>query len=513
MRKKWAKTSAKVALLTAGFVVIGSGAGYADITSGDFGAASGNQLRVPASAPINVSGNSGSVLGQSRAKADSGASVHNHSSSMLTSGKFGLADGNQADVPVSAPVNATGNAVTGGGQAWALGHGHADAANGHGGHHRGSSVRSAAANVTHTARKAVPQVAASPTMPSPLSSLTDSVRALPGTQALTQTGKTLPLSKLPLKKRHLMASGHHGGMFSHGDFGLLSGNQAHTPVSVPVNACGNAAAVLGQAFAACKGSASVHNDGAGSDGMYTSGRFGALGGNQLDAPISAPINVCGNAASLGGQALALCKGRATVDNGGGNYHRVYTPRKPMPAQPKKPASPQAPVAAPKPELPKPNLPKPNLPKPKLPKANLPKLPIKVNEPTQSCDCAPVATTPEVPSLAVPKPQAPKVKLPKPQAPKVHVPKPSLPKVQMPKPKLPSVDMPKPQAPKVEVAVPSAPHKVANCGCVPQAKSITGGDDNSVIHMAKKQRKDTLGELSAGLRRHAPVSLNTITSDK
>ena len=503
MRKKWAKTSAKVALLTAGFVVIGSGAGYADITSGDFGAGSGNQLRVPASAPINASGNAGSVLGQARAMAHSGASVHNHSHDMLTSGKFALLGGNQADVPASAPVNATGNALTGGGQAWALGHGHADVVNGHGRHHRSySAARSAVANVTHTAHKALPQ-AASPTMPSPLSSLTDSVRALPGTQALTQVSQTLPVSKLPLKKkRHLMGSGHDGGMFSHGDFGLLSGNQAYTPVSVPVNACGNAAAVLGQAFAACKGSASVHNDGAGADGMYTSGRFGALGGNQLNAPISAPVNLCGNAASLGGQALALCKGRATVDNGGGRHHRVYTPQASMPTMPQAPeaAPQQGPVPAPKPEL---------------PKAKLPKLPVKVNAPKAAGVApAPMATTPQVPSLAVPKPQAPKVNLPKASAPKVNLPKPSMPKVTMPKPKLPSVDMPKPQAPKAEVSLPSAPHEVADCGCAPQAKSITGGDDNSVIHTAKK-KDDTVGDLSSNLlnNRQAPVSLTDVTSDK
>lgn len=506
MRKKWAKTSAKVALLTAGLVVIGSGAGYAaDLTSGDFGAGSGNQLHAPVSVPINASGNSGSVLGQARAKSLSGASVHNREHSMLTSGKFALVGGNQADTPVSAPINVTGNALTGGGQAWSLAKGYADVVNGHGRHHHGSWAQSKVANVTDTARKAVPQAAASPTMPSPLSSLTDSVRALPGTQALTQATKTLPLSKLPLKKKlkqrhHLMGSGHDGGMFSHGDFGLLSGNQAYVPVSAPINACGNAAAVLGQAFAACKGSASVHNHGAGSGGMYTSGRFGALGGNQLDAPLSAPVNLCGNAASLGGQALALCKGRATVHNGDGRHHRVYTPRASMPELPQAPAPrpQQGPVPA-----------------PKLPKPKLPKLPVTVKQP-KHCDCgpAPMATTPQVPSLAVDKPQAPKLALPKPQAPKVTLPKPKLPKVEVPKQQAPKVSLPKPQAPKAEVTLPAAPHKASGCGCLPQAHSITGGDDNSVIHMAK--RHDTAGDLTSGVLndRESPVRLtDTITSVK
>ena len=39
--------------------------------------------------------------------------------------------------------------------------------------------------------------------------------------------------------------------------GVLSGNQAVIPVSIPVNACGNALAVLGVAGAGCRGGASV----------------------------------------------------------------------------------------------------------------------------------------------------------------------------------------------------------------------------------------------------------------
>ncbi|GAA4223443.1 hypothetical protein GCM10022254_00550 [Actinomadura meridiana] len=60
--------------------------------------------------------------------------------------------------------------------------------------------------------------------------------------------------------------GHHGhghGSFSNnetsGNFSILGGNQVFAPISVPVNVCGNAIAVLGAAQAACKGGASVDN--------------------------------------------------------------------------------------------------------------------------------------------------------------------------------------------------------------------------------------------------------------
>jgi ABC-type nickel/cobalt efflux system permease component RcnA len=58
--------------------------------------------------------------------------------------------------------------------------------------------------------------------------------------------------------------GHHGhGSFSHnktgGNFSVLGGNQVFVPISVPINVCGNAIAVLGFAQASCKGGAYVDN--------------------------------------------------------------------------------------------------------------------------------------------------------------------------------------------------------------------------------------------------------------
>ncbi|WP_188189224.1 chaplin [Nonomuraea sp. SYSU D8015] len=42
-----------------------------------------------------------------------------------------------------------------------------------------------------------------------------------------------------------------------GNGGVLSGNQVHLPVSVPINICGNAVAIIGKAIAGCKGGAVV----------------------------------------------------------------------------------------------------------------------------------------------------------------------------------------------------------------------------------------------------------------
>jgi hypothetical protein len=45
---------------------------------------------------------------------------------------------------------------------------------------------------------------------------------------------------------------------------------------------------------------------------HTSGRGGLLSGNQIIAPISIPINVCGNAVAVLGLAVGGCQGGAAA---------------------------------------------------------------------------------------------------------------------------------------------------------------------------------------------------------
>jgi hypothetical protein len=52
--------------------------------------------------------------------------------------------------------------------------------------------------------------------------------------------------------------------------------------------------------------------GAGPVNMSTSGNGSILGGNQFFVPISIPIDVCGNAVAVLGIANAGCKGGAAV---------------------------------------------------------------------------------------------------------------------------------------------------------------------------------------------------------
>ena len=76
---------------------------------------------------------------------------------------------------------------------------------------------------------------------------------------------------------------------TNGNGSVLGGNQVNAPISIPVDVSGNSVAVIGRALAGSKGGSSVHGVG-GSGGVgHTSGRHSIGGGNQINAPISAPV--------------------------------------------------------------------------------------------------------------------------------------------------------------------------------------------------------------------------------
>lgn len=103
--------------------------------------------------------------------------------------------------------------------------------------------------------------------------------------------------------------------------GILSGNQVIAPVNAPVTACGNAIGALGSAETRCA-SRTIVTSGGGR--AITSGKGGILAGNQILAPINAPLSVCGNA--LDGKALvAFCRTDVDTDASqhGSTYHRPH----------------------------------------------------------------------------------------------------------------------------------------------------------------------------------------------
>lgn len=113
------------------------------------------------------------------------------------------------------------------------------------------------------------------------------------------------------------------GSRTSGRDGVLSGNQATVPVKAPVDVCGNAVGAIGGALAQCQGGASVAGGDDAGAGSYTSGKHGVLSGNQVNVPVKVPVNACGNSVSVVGVSLAHCPGGASVS--GDDYGRAATP--------------------------------------------------------------------------------------------------------------------------------------------------------------------------------------------
>jgi hypothetical protein len=100
---------------------------------------------------------------------------------------------------------------------------------------------------------------------------------------------------------------------------VLGGNQVSAPVTVPLDVCGNAAAILGIAAAGCQGGAEVvaHHGPAARPGGRSHGRntgnLSAGSGNNIQIPVRIAANVCGNAV---GKAQASCRGGVSLPGGG-----------------------------------------------------------------------------------------------------------------------------------------------------------------------------------------------------
>lgn len=181
-----------------------------------------------------------------------------------------------------------------------------------------------------------------------------------------------------------------GGGYAHADAGaagaassspgVLSGNSIQVPIDVPVNVCGNSADVggllnptsgndcgngssdSGHAYTSDDSSSSGHGSGSRASGheetrdsgagtgrhrasgtsaqAVTEGSPGILSGNQVQAPVEIPLNVCGNSVTVGGLLNPVFGNDCENDTG-----TVPPPVVPQtPHTPEKPATPDAPPA-------------------------------------------------------------------------------------------------------------------------------------------------------------------------
>ncbi|MED7928860.1 chaplin family protein [Nonomuraea sp. LP-02] len=286
----------------------GRGGAGGNRTSGNASVLGGNQINAPISAPLNVCGNAIAIFGAATAGCKGGAEVHNNgrgAGGNRTSGNASVLGGNQVVAPITVPINVCGNAVAAVGRAFAGCRGGSSVHNGGGG--GGGSAYQTSGHVPAPGSSGNDTdgrfgVGSGNQVIAPITAPIDACGNAVGNAAAGCVGGTTVRGG---------GSGA-GGNRTSGRAGVLAGNQVVAPIAAPVNVCGNAVAVVGHAFAACKGGATVHKGGRGAGGNRTSGQAGVGSGNQVVAPIAAPVNVCGNAAALLGAAAAACKGGASV---------------------------------------------------------------------------------------------------------------------------------------------------------------------------------------------------------
>ncbi|MFE4694933.1 chaplin [Streptomyces sp. NPDC056749] len=182
-----------------------------------------------------------------------------------------------------------------------------------------------------------------------------------------------------------------GGGYAHADAGaagaasgspgVLSGNSIQVPIDVPVNVCGNSVDVggllnpasgndcgngssdSGHAYASDDGASSGHGSGSRASGhedardsgagtgrhrasgtsaqAETTGSPGILSGNQVQAPVEIPVNLCGNSITIGGLLNPVF----------GNSCENDTEPVPPPVVPQTPHTPEKPVTPDAPRAP------------------------------------------------------------------------------------------------------------------------------------------------------------------
>ncbi|MEV0959948.1 chaplin [Streptomyces sp. NPDC049951] len=181
-----------------------------------------------------------------------------------------------------------------------------------------------------------------------------------------------------------------GGGYAHADAGaagaasgspgVLSGNSIQAPIDVPVNVCGNSVDVggllnpasgndcgngssdSGHARVSDDGASSGHGPGSRASGHQdardsgagtgrhrasgtsaqaeTTGSPGILSGNQVQAPVEIPVNLCGNSITVGGLLNPVFGN--SCENDTEPAHPPVVPR--TPHTPEKPVTPHAPPA-------------------------------------------------------------------------------------------------------------------------------------------------------------------------
>jgi ChpA-C len=311
LMKTWIRKSLSVGVLAAGALLVASTAAQADVDQNSWdnnGVGNGIQIVSGVRAPLNIVGNAIGVAGEANA---AGSGVNwtegGHGVTQNSKDNNGALNGLQAYAPVWVPVNAVGNAVAVAGEANAAGSGvnkrteSARVTEGKHGDGDGVSQNSWDNNgVLNGAQLYFP-------IDIPINLCGNSIALLGEANAAAQCwngGGWKKSESSRTEKSEQNTSDNNGA---------LNGIQVLSGLHMPINLSGNAIGVLGEANAA----AVSHNESGHGDGIKqnSSDNNGVANGLQVAAPVDIPINVCGNALGILGEANA-----AAQCSNGGHHH-------------------------------------------------------------------------------------------------------------------------------------------------------------------------------------------------
>ena len=305
-KARWVSAAAGTVVLVAGFAAPASAAladGGGDGNGGVLSVLSGNTVNAPVSLPVDVCGVAVGLLGGADASCAGGAASNtdiNNGGGGDGNGNAGVASvgsGNTVNLPVSVPANVCG--VAGG----VAGFSSADCKGGA----KSNTVISGGGGGDGNGNAGVISALSGNTVNAPVSVPADvcgiAVALLGFSNASCVGGAA---------SNTVITGGGSGGNGNGnaGNISALSGNTLNAPVSIPVNVCGVSAAVAGFANSDCKGGAASNTviGGSGGSGNGNSGGLSLLAGNNVNLPISAPLNACGIAVGLLGFSNASCQG-------------------------------------------------------------------------------------------------------------------------------------------------------------------------------------------------------------
>lgn len=243
-------------------------------TNGDKGAVSGNVVAEQGATPIQITGNGVGAAGIADANsvADTFASSEGD---VVTSGKNSSISGNAVPIPLAPLFEVNGNSAA------AAGNSTTDSVQ------SGASYAGGTTDTNGDPATLAGNVVA-PALSGPITVDDNAAAAGGNSTAVSETANESVAG---------------GIIHSDGRGSTASGNIAGAPIALPVAAGGNGASLVGNALTDHTNQSSSKSGGE----VYTLADNSVLSGNIADVPPATAVDVCGNGATLAGQAAGTCE--------------------------------------------------------------------------------------------------------------------------------------------------------------------------------------------------------------